>query len=127
MMLGPVLDLVGYLSAIGVGASPARGQIIGFLVAVAFGYLQLVRARITASGGSWDAALCAHVIIVTLLAFFLRSGAFVLLTSGFGWPGQAAIVIAAVATFAVLRPGYRYCESFSAWTSAAERGGAKWP
>ncbi|MGO9632621.1 MAG: glycosyltransferase family 39 protein [Steroidobacteraceae bacterium] len=123
MMLGPVLDLVGYLSAIGVGASPARGQIIGFLVAVAFGYLQLVRARITASGGSWDAALCAHVIIVTLLAFFLRSGAFVLLTSGFGWPGQAAIVIAAVATFAVLRPGYRYCESFSAWNIG---GGAGW-
>ncbi len=122
-MLGPVLDLVGYLSAVGVGASPARGQIIGFLVAVAFGYLQSVRVRITARGGTWDAALCAHVIVVTLLAFFLRSGAFALLTAGLGWPGQAAIVIAAVATLAVLRPGYRYCESFSTWSLG---GGAGW-
>ncbi|HLN49023.1 MAG TPA: glycosyltransferase family 39 protein, partial [Steroidobacteraceae bacterium] len=122
-MLGPVLDLVGYFAAAALGASPARSQLCGFLIAVAFGYLKSARAQMAASGRSWDTALGAHVVVVTLLAFFLRSGVFALLTSSFGWQGQAAIVIAAVATAAVLRPGYRYCAAFSTWNPG---GGAGW-
>ena len=123
VLLAPVLDLVGYLAAVAVGASPGRGQMSGFLVAVVFGYLKSARAQVAASGRGWDAALCAHLIVVTLLAFFLRSGVFELLTSGFGWRGQSAIVLAAVATAAVLRPGYKYSVSFSTWNLG---GGAGW-
>ena len=123
VLLAPVLDLIGYLAAVAVGASPGRGQFSGFLVAVVFGYLQSARVQVAASGRAWDAALCAHLIVVSLLAFFLRSGVFELLTSGFGWRGQAAIVLAAIATAAVLRPGYRYCVSFSTWNLG---GGAGW-
>lgn len=123
VMLGPVLDLIGYAGAVALGTSPGRSQISGFLIAVAFGYLRYARAQMAASGRSWDAALCAHLFVVSLLAFFLRSGVFSLLTSGFGWQGQAAIVLAALATAAVLRPGYGYCVAFSTWNLG---GGAGW-
>jgi len=123
VLLAPVLDLLGYLAAVAVGASPGRGQFSGFLVAVVFGYLKSARVQVAASGRGWDATLCAHLMVVSLLAFFLRSGVFELLRSGFGWPGQAAIVLAAVATAAVLRPGYKYCVSFSTWNLG---GGAGW-
>jgi len=123
VLQGPVLDLVVYFAAAAAGASPGRSQLSGFLAAVAFGYLRSARAQMAASGRRWDATLCAHLMVVSLLAFFLRSGLFALLTTGFGWPGQAAIVLAAIATAAVLRPGYRYCVSFSAWNLG---GGAGW-
>src|SRR5450631_1207634 len=121
-LLAPVLDLIGYFAAVAVGLSAGRSQISGFLVAVAFGYLPAVRAQIAASGRTWDAALCAHVVVVSLLAFFLRGGVFVWLTIGCGWHGNAAIVLAAVATAAVLRPGYRYCASFSTWNLGCGAG-----
>jgi len=121
-LLAPVLDLIGYFAAVAVGLSAGRSQISGFVVAVVFGYLPLVRAQIAASGRTWDAALCAHVVVVSLLAFFLRSGVFVWLTSGCGWHAQAAIVLAAVATAAVLRPGYRYCATFSRWSLGSGAG-----
>ncbi len=121
-MFGPVLDLVGYFSAVALGMSPGRSQISGFLMGIAFSYLQSVRAQTAASGRSWDAALCAHLTVVTLLAFFLRGGVWALLTAGFGWPGRAAIVLAAVATAAVLRPGYRYCVAFSSWNLGSGAG-----
>jgi dolichol-phosphate mannosyltransferase len=121
-LLAPVLDLIGYFAAVAVGLSAGRSQISGFLVAVAFGYLPAVRAQIAASGRTWDAALCAYVIVVTLLSFSLRSGVFAWLTIGCGWHGNAAIVLAAVATAAVLRPGYRYCASFSTWNLGCGAG-----
>lgn len=121
-LLAPVLDLIGYFAAVAVGLSAGRSQISGFVVAVVFGYLPFVRAQIAASGRTWDAALCAHVVVVSLLAFFLRGGVFVWLTSGCGWHAQAAIVLAAVATAAVLRPGYRYCATFSPWSLGSGAG-----
>ncbi len=121
-MLASVLDLIGYFAAAAVGLSAGRSQISGFLVAVAFGYLPSVRAQIAANGRTWDAALCVRVIVVALLGFFLRSGVFAWLTGGLGWHGQAAIVPAAVATAAVLRPGYRYCATVSAWRLGSGAG-----
>jgi dolichol-phosphate mannosyltransferase len=114
-LLGPVLDLIGYFAAVAAGLSAGRSQIGGFLVAVAFGYLQSVRVQMAESGRRWDAALCLHAIVVVLLAFFLRNGVFTWLTSGCGWRGVAAIAPTALATAAVLRPGFRYCASFTAW------------
>ena len=114
-LIGPGLDLIGYFTAVAAGSSAGRSQIGGFLVAVAFGYLQSVRVPTAESGRRWDAALCIHSIVVVLLAFFLRSGVFAWLTSGCGWRGAAAIAPTVLATAAVLRPGFRYCASFSAW------------
>src|ERR1039458_367149 len=90
-LLAPILGLIAYFAAVAVGLSAGRSQISGFVVAVVFGSLPFVRAQIAASGRTWDAALCAHVIVVSLLAFFLRSGVFVWLTSGWGWQGQGGL------------------------------------
>jgi dolichol-phosphate mannosyltransferase len=125
-MLGPVVDLAAYFAAVAVGISTGRSQVFGFLVAAAFCYLPQVRARMAASGRTWDITLCTHLIVVSLLAFSLRSGVFALLTAGFGWPGQAAIVLAAVATAAMLRVGYGYCVSFSTWSLGHGAGWREW-
>jgi dolichol-phosphate mannosyltransferase len=54
--------------------------------------------------------------VVILTAFFLRSGVFALLTSRWGWPGYAAMLLAVPITGAVLRPGYAYSISSAEWT-----------
>jgi len=122
VLLGTVLDLFGYFAAAAAGSSAGRSQIVGFLVAVAFGIRQFLRVRMAHNGRRWDAAVCIHAIVVTLLAFFMRGGVFAWLTSGCGWRGGAAILPAALATAAVLRPGYGYCASLSAWKLGSGTG-----
>ena len=113
-LLGPVIDIGAYCASIGLGASSARSQLAGFAAAAAFCYLPSVLAR-----GPGDRApdpfVHVHLLAVTLLAFFLRSGVFAMLTGGWGWPGPAAIAATALATLAVVRPGYAYCVSYPRW------------
>jgi len=114
-VLGPVIDLLAYLAAVGAGTSTGRSQIIGFMAASAVCYWPHLLAAAGANGRNREFAFYVHVLIVTLLAFFLRSGVFALLTNGWGWPGQAAIAFAVLATVAVVRPGYAYCISSPIW------------
>jgi dolichol-phosphate mannosyltransferase len=114
-VLGPIIDLLVYLAAVGVGTSTGRSQILGFVAAAAFCYWPHLRAAAGANGRPRGFAFYVHVLIVTLLAFLLRSGVFALLSNGWGWPGQAAIVFAVLATLAVVRPGYAYCISSPKW------------
>ena len=121
-VLGPLIDLLAYYAAIGVGASSGRSQGIGFVVAVACSYLPQLRAAIGANGRTRELGFYWHLIFVSLLAFFLRSGVFALLTNDWGWPGQAAIVFAVIVTVAVIRPGYAYCTSSATWTLGSGAG-----
>jgi dolichol-phosphate mannosyltransferase len=126
-LIGPVIDLLAYLAAVGVGTSAGHSQIFGFMAAAAFCYWPHLHAAAGANGRSRGFAFYVHVLVVTLLAFFLRSGVFALLTNGWGWPGQAAIAFAVVATVAVVRPGYAYCISSPKWllgSGAGWRAGA---
>jgi dolichol-phosphate mannosyltransferase len=121
--LGPLIDLLTYFAAIDVGTSSGRSQIISFMVAAALYYLPQVRTQLAASGRRWDLTLCAHLLVVSLLALFLRSGVFALLTNQWNWHGHAAIVLAVIATAGVMRPGYAYCAAYSNWNLC---GGVGW-
>src|ERR1700685_2532505 len=126
-LIGPVIDLLAYLAAVGVGTYAGHSQIFGFMAAAAFCYWPHLHAAAGANGRSRGFAFYVHVLVVTLLAFFLRSGVFALLTNGWGWPGQAAIAFAVIATVAVVRPGYAYCISSPKWllgSGAGWRAGA---
>jgi dolichol-phosphate mannosyltransferase len=127
MLIGPVGDFLTYCVLMAAGASAERSQVGSFAVAVALNFVPGLGALPRASRRALDATLALHVIAVILMAFMLRSGVFALLTSGWGWPGHAAIVLAVIVTAAVLRPGYAYCISYSNWnlgTGAGWRLGA---
>ena len=115
-LLGPLGDFLAYCVLIAAGASSARSQSISFLIATALYYLPYRGVRARASGGS----LWLQLAVVILTAFALRGGVFALLTSRWGWPGHAAILLAVAITGAVLRPGYAYCISSTARTFGSD-------
>ncbi len=108
-LLGPLGDVLAYGALVAAGASSARSQSISFLIATALYYLSYRPAAARTSGRS--STLWLPLAVVILTAFVLRSGVFALLTSRWGWPGYAAILLAVATTGAVLRPGYAYCRS----------------
>src|SRR5580658_5041554 len=78
-LLGPVIDLLTYLAAVGAGTSGGRSQILGFMAAAALSYWPHLHAAAGANARSRGFAFYVHVLVITLLAFFLRSGVFALL------------------------------------------------
>jgi dolichol-phosphate mannosyltransferase len=120
----PAADMLAYFAAVGAGASAERGQVIGFATAVALNYLLLMRTQNAAPGRQRRFTLHWHLVVVGLMAFVLRSGVFALTMSGWGWSGYIAILFAAVATEAVVRPGAVYSMSVSTWTLGS---GPRWP
>ena len=117
-MLGPLGDFLAYCALIAVGSSPARSQSVSFLIATVLYYLPYRRAVTGKSG--WSSTLWLQLAVVILTAFALRSGVFALLTSRWGWPGHAAMLLAVATTGAVLRPGYAYCISSMARTVGSD-------
>ena len=115
-LLGPLGDFLAYCVLIAAGASSARSQSISFLIATALYYLPYRGAGARTSGGS----LRLQLAVVILTAFVLRGGVFALLTSRWGWPGHAAMLLAVATTGAVLRPGYAYCISSTARTFGSD-------
>ncbi|HEY2676938.1 MAG TPA: glycosyltransferase family 39 protein [Steroidobacteraceae bacterium] len=107
-VLAPCVDLVGYFAAIGFGASAQRGQTVGFVLAALINLASLLRAHLR-SALRWTLGRYLVLVAVTLLAFFLRSGVLGLLMGPCGWPAQAAIGFAVIATAAVMRSGFVYC------------------
>jgi dolichol-phosphate mannosyltransferase len=115
-ILGPLIDVVAYFAATAAGTVAARSQAVGFAVAVALRYLPQLYAQAKGRSRTRDLTFYLHLVAVTLLLFFLRSGVFALLTSGWGWPGQVAIVISAAVTAAMIRPAYAYCIEYAKWS-----------
>src|SRR5271165_2442757 len=109
-VLAPFVDLTAFFAAVGLGASVNRGQIIGFLLAAALNLGPLLRAQIPRHGLRPPAL---HLLAMTLMAFFLRSGLFALLINGWGWPAHAAIGFAVIVAAAVMRAGCAYCAADS--------------
>jgi dolichol-phosphate mannosyltransferase len=115
-LLAPLGDFLAYCVLVAAGASSARSQSISFLIATALYYLPYRGAGARTSGGS----LWLQLTVVILTAFVLRGGVFALLTSRWGWPGHAAMLLAVATTGAVLRPGYAYCISSAVRTVGSD-------
>ncbi len=121
-ILGPLIDVIAYFAATAAGTVAARSQAVGFAVAVALRYLPQLYAQAKGRSRTRDLTFYLHLVAVTLLLFFLRSGVFALLTSGWGWPGQVAIVISAAVTAAMIRPAYAYCIDYAKWSLSEGAG-----
>jgi dolichol-phosphate mannosyltransferase len=127
LFLAPGIDVAVYLLAIGPGRMlPEHAQILSFGAALALGYLPLLRSRPEMRSRGWSVRLALHLAVVTLIAFFVRSG--VLMAPIWEGPSRAALVIAdivfaAIATALIVRPGYAYCASHREWRLGS---GAEW-
>jgi dolichol-phosphate mannosyltransferase len=123
VLLGPGIDIAVYCLAVGLSASPERAQILSFGAAMVFAYLPGLRLHPDVSAHGWNVRLALHLVAVTLMAFFVRSGALITLMGGSESPGWAAITIAAIATALIVRLGFAYCASYREWRLG---GGAGW-
>jgi dolichol-phosphate mannosyltransferase len=102
----PLLDVVVFCALIGNGLSLRSSHIASYAVAIALNYLLKVRSVAVATKRTRDWRLHCQLLIVSLMALFLRGGVLSLLAQGWGWPAQVSIVFAVIAGLAVTEPGY---------------------
>jgi len=107
-VLAPFADLTSFLTAVSFETSADRAQMLGFAFAAVICLGSLMRARLRRAL-NWTIGRYAVVMVVILLAFFLRNGLFGLLTNRFGLPVPAAGGFAVLVTAALMRAGLVYC------------------
>jgi dolichol-phosphate mannosyltransferase len=107
--VAPLIDVLVFCALIGSGLSLRSSQIIAFAIGVGLNWLLTLRVRAAATPTPWRAHL--ELLLVTLLALFLRGGALALLTQRWDWPPQIAIFFAIALGLAVTLPGYAYALS----------------
>src|SRR3984957_2644646 len=107
-VLAPFADLITFLTAVWFETSADRAQMLGFAFAAVICLGSLMRARLRGAL-KWTIGRYSVVMVVILLAFFLRNGLFGLLTNVLGLPVLAAVGFAVIATAALTRAGVVYC------------------
>ena len=107
----PLLDVVLFCVFLANGAPLLISHIASFALAMALNYLLKIRPMIAAAGRGRDVSLHCRLLLVTVMALFLRGGVLALLSQTWHWPPQAAIVLAIIAGLAVTASGYSYALS----------------
>jgi dolichol-phosphate mannosyltransferase len=115
-VLPPLLDVAIFCVLIANGASLLSSHIASFSVAMALNYLLKIRSKVIAAGPSRGPALHALLLLVAVMALFLRGSVLALLTLTWAWPAQVSILFAVLAGMAVTASGFSYVLS----TTAAE-------
>jgi dolichol-phosphate mannosyltransferase len=131
LFLAPGIDVAVFSLALWAGGlSPARAQILSFGAAVAVAYLPWLRLQPGMSTRGWSAGLGLQLAVLTLAAFWVRSGVLMAMTGG-GVCGAAveiaAMLASATATALIVYPGYAHCATFREWRlgdGAGWHGGA---
>jgi dolichol-phosphate mannosyltransferase len=116
--VAPLVDVLVFCALIAAGSSLRSSQIIAFAAGVGLQWLLTLRARAAATPTPWRTHL--NLLLVALMALFLRGGALALFTQRWEWLPQIAILIAVALGLAVTLPGYSYALS-AAWSRAASQ------
>jgi dolichol-phosphate mannosyltransferase len=95
-------DVLAFSVLLSVGLSLTVANICALTVGVALYWLLQLRAMGTPY---------LRILIVSLMALFLRAGVFALLSQHWGWPPRVSICFAAAMGLAVLVPGLAYAYS----------------
>jgi len=106
VVLAPLLDVAVFCALIHQGLSLRASHIASFAAAMALNYLLKVRSTLVAAGHTTDLGLHCRLVIVSLMALFLRGGVLGLLTLSWGWAPEVSIWFTAFAGLAVIIPGY---------------------
>jgi len=116
-------DVCIFFAATAVGIRLGSAHILSFSIATALFYHLNIRVAANAAGRSRDLRLYGHLIIVSLLALFLRGGVLSLLVNIWAWPPALAIFFAVGASLAITLPGYTFSLSSFAWRLGS---GTRW-
>jgi dolichol-phosphate mannosyltransferase len=101
----PLIDIAAFCLMIGAGQALRESHIAAFVFGVAATWVFNFRVMLAASPGG-RARHYLRLMIVTLMALFLRGGVLGLLVLHWQWPAQLAIVFAVAAGLAVTMPGF---------------------
>jgi dolichol-phosphate mannosyltransferase len=115
----PLADVALFCVLIAGGVSLRSGHIASFTAAMALNYLLKVRSTLVATKRTRDWRLHSRLLVVALMALFLRGGVLGLLILTWGWAPQISIVFAAIAGLAVSAPGFSHVLS-------SAQGEARW-
>lgn len=119
----PLVDALVFISALNAGMQLGPAHIVSFAVAALLNYILNVRTVVAGAGRARDPHLYGHLVVASLVALFLRGGVLSLLTTVWGLPAQAAIVVAIAVTMAVTNAGYALCLSTGEWRIGS---GVRW-
>jgi dolichol-phosphate mannosyltransferase len=108
-------DVFTFFAATAVGIRLGPAHILSFSIATTLFYHLSVRVAANAAGRSRDLRLYGHLIIVSLLALFLRGGVLSLLVNIWHCPPSVAIFFAVGAGLAITLPGFAFSLSSFAW------------
>jgi dolichol-phosphate mannosyltransferase len=116
-------DVFTFIAATAAGIGFGLAHILSFSIATAVFFHLNIQVAATARGRSRDPRLYGHLIIVSLLALFLRGGVLSLLINIWAWPPSLAIILAVGASLAITLPGYAFSLTSIAWRLD---GGKQW-
>jgi dolichol-phosphate mannosyltransferase len=102
----PLLDVALFCALIGTGVPLRSSHMASFAAAMALNYILKLRSTVVARGRTTDWSLHCRLLVVSLMALFLRGGVLGLLSLRWGWPAQVSIVFAVLAGLAVTTSGY---------------------
>jgi dolichol-phosphate mannosyltransferase len=117
-------DVLIFMAATVGGLRVGPAHILSFVAATALNYHLNIRVVVAATGRARDFRLYGRLLVVSLLALFLRGGVLSLLMKSWAWPPFVAIIIAIGATLAITLPGYAIAVApSSAWRVGS---GTRW-
>jgi dolichol-phosphate mannosyltransferase len=101
-----LIDAGLFCALAGAGLSLQSSHMASFTVAMALNYLLKIRPAMIAAGHTRHLRLYGRLLVVSLMAMFVRGGVLGLLTLRWGWAAQVSILFAVLAGWAVTAPGY---------------------
>jgi dolichol-phosphate mannosyltransferase len=101
--IAPLIDAIAFCALIGIGTSLRVSHLAAFLIGTALSWLTKPRSR---DAPAQPGTPYLRLLIVTLMAFFLRAGLLALLTQRCNWSAQLSIWFVVAAGLMVTLPGY---------------------
>ncbi len=114
-MIAALIDIIVFIAASAKGVRLANAHLLSFGVAACVDYAIRLRPAVVTAERGRDLRLHVHLLVVSLFAVFIRGGILGLLVNRWGLPAQAGVVLAALATVAMTRPGYSLAIRTGAW------------
>jgi len=114
-MIAALADIVVFIIATHKGMRLADAHLVSFAAAAVLNYVLKLRVAAAAAPAGGGVRLHVHLLVVGLFVVFLRGGVLGILVNEWGMPADFAIVLAAIATAALLRPAGAFAVRSTVW------------
>jgi dolichol-phosphate mannosyltransferase len=124
LIISALVDVLVFAAVTSAGIRLGSAHMASFAAATVCHYFLSLRPALAAAGRPWGLRLAGRLLVVGLMALFLRGAVLGLLSNAWSVPLPAAIVVAVIATMAITVPGYAFAISSSIWRIGS---GPQWP